>query len=642
MMTWSSRLSGALGHNRTKAAAAFACFLSMAPLAVLAAVERVQVQLPPAADLAVEDAARDADGLPWRYAIPEAVSLTPARDGRWERLPDGARRWSLEVSSPGAASLNLGFPVYWLPAGATLVVRDAPGRLPALVFDVDDNADHGELWTPILPADALLVELNVPANVTTEPLLELGFINSGYRSFGQSPDAKAGTCKVDVVCSEGDDWRAEIASVGLISVNGSFTCTGAMMNNTSYDGTPYFLTADHCNISGTAAPTVVIYWNFESPVCGEQANGSLLQFTSGSTLRASWSTSDFTLLELDELPEPSFGVTYAGWNRGSAMPTSATAIHHPDSDEKSISFETAPLRTTSYLGTVEPGDGSHLRIIDWDLGTTEPGSSGSPLFDQDHLVVGQLHGGWAACGNDLSDWYGWLQRSWDGGGSAGTRLMDWLDPGATGAVTLPLLDPAAGSFAVTPTAAIEASGPQGGPFTVSDWEYTLTNDGEVAVNYTAAVDVDWLTVAPASGIIAIGGAATVTVSLASPSIGLDAGTHEAAVTFGNPNRGSSEPRTLRLEIIPDRSELAGVGPNPFRDYTSVRVALPAAGSLVWRVFDLRGRLVRGPVTLEGVLGENEIAWDGHDAGGRRLPTGAYVMAIQAPDREIRVPLACAR
>ena len=47
MMTWSSRLSGALGHNRTKAAAAFACFLSMAPLAVLAAVERVQVQLPP-------------------------------------------------------------------------------------------------------------------------------------------------------------------------------------------------------------------------------------------------------------------------------------------------------------------------------------------------------------------------------------------------------------------------------------------------------------------------------------------------------------------------------------------------------------------------------------------------------------------
>ena len=58
------------------------------------------------------------------------------------------------------------------------------------------------------------------------------------------------------------------------------------------------------------------------------------------------------------------------------------------------SFEDDPTTTTSYLGTAVPGAGTHVRLEDWDLGTTEGGSSGSPLFNQDHRVIGQLHGGY--------------------------------------------------------------------------------------------------------------------------------------------------------------------------------------------------------------------------------------------------------
>ena len=544
--------------------------------------------------------------------------------------------------------LNIGFVRCAMPRSGQLLIHSGDLRVVVRPFDASDNNAANELWTPVVNGAELVAELLVRTADVPSVSLRLTHVGSGYRFFGAGDSALSttplgsGSCNVDVVCPLGNAWRNEIPAIAAYSTGGTVFCTGFMVNNTAQDARNYFMTAYHCGIRSSNAASLVVYWNYENTVCAGPDDGALTRFNTGAVLRAGYATSDFTLVELNAAPNPAHGVRYAGWNRGQSDATAAVGIHHPSGDPKKISFENHSTQTTSYSGTSSPGDGTHVRVVDWDTGTTEPGSSGSPLFDQDHLVVGQLHGGWAACGNNESDWYGWLQRSWDGGGSAETRLMDWLDPGATGAVTLPLLDPAAGSFAVTPTAAIEASGPQGGPFTVSDWEYTLTNDGEVAVNYTAAVDVDWLTVAPASGSIAIGGAATVTVSLASPSIGLDAGTHEAAVTFGNPNRGSSEPRTLRLEIIPDRSELAGVVPNPFRDYTSVRVALPAAGSLVWRVFDLRGRLVRGPVTLEGVLGENEIAWDGHDAGGRRLPTGAYVMAIQAPDREIRVPLACAR
>ena len=34
-------------------------------------------------------------------------------------------------------------------------------------------------------------------------------------------------------------------------------------------------------------------------------------------------------------------------------------------------------------------------------GVTEPGSSGSPLFDQNHRIIGQLYGGAAACAGTL-------------------------------------------------------------------------------------------------------------------------------------------------------------------------------------------------------------------------------------------------
>jgi lysyl endopeptidase len=616
-------------------------WLAMAPPAARAA-ERVSVWLPPASELAAEDARRDEAGLPWRFAMPQAVQLTPGRDGRWDRLPDGARRWRLEVASPGALSINLGFPVYWLPRGATLSLRPAAGDGPAVVFDDGDNADHGELWTPVVLGDALVIELLVPADAKVEPLLELGFINSGYRFFGDAPAAKSGLCNVDVVCSEGDAWRREIASVGLISIDGSFACTGAMVNNTAFDGKPYFLTANHCNIRGDLAPSVVIYWNYESPVCGQHGGGSLSQFTSGSTLRATWVTTDFTLLELGRAPDPAFGVIYAGWNRGDTLPTSAVGIHHPNTDEKSISFENDPLQLTSYLEVLVPGDNTHLRVVDWDLGTTERGSSGSPLFDSDHLVVGQLHGGYAECDIDASDWYGWLNRSWDGGGTNATQLAHWLDPGSTGAVTVPLLDPAASEFAVTPDAGVEVNGPAGGPFDPSSWDFALTNVGTMPAGFSAAVDQAWLIVTPPTGIVPAGGTSIVTVRLAAAATNLAARRHTATLTISNPGRGTNETREVTLDVLAETVTFVSVGPNPFSSNVTFAVTMPAPGDVIWRVHDLRGQLVRGPVALAGDLGQNDITWDGRDASGRRLASGSYVLSVTAGGQEFRTGLMCDR
>jgi hypothetical protein len=292
----------------------------------------------------------------------------------------------------------------------------------------------------VLLTDEMVVELSMPAGQRDALRLQLSSVNVGYRGF--TPDAtRSGSCNVDVVCPDGNDWRDEIPSVAVISTGGSLFCTGFMVNNTAQNQTPYFMTAYHCNISSSNAGSLVAYWNYEASSCGGPRDGSLAQWQSGSFFRSRYSASDFTLVELDSDPDPAWGVTFAGWDRSGANATTAIAIHQPSTDEKAISFEFQSTTTTSYLSNTVPGDGTHVRVIDWDIGTTEPGSSGSPLFDQNHRVIGQLHGGYASCSSQTSDWYGKFSVSWNGGGTSATRLSVWLDAGNTGAVTVNTLVP---------------------------------------------------------------------------------------------------------------------------------------------------------------------------------------------------------
>ena len=396
--------------------------------------------------IAVEDDQREEDGLAPRFAISESVLITPDADGTWERLGDELMLWRLHITAEDAVSLNLGFTRYTMPPSGSLLIYSSGKQHMIRPFTEADNEIHGELWTPVILSNDIVVELLVSQAEVDSVELELTHIGQGYRGFGADSaygGDKSGSCNVDVVCPEGDDWRDQISTVGVISTGGSTFCTGFMVNNTAGDKTPYFMTAYHCGIRSYNAASLVVYWNYENSWCrapgsgssGGSGDGSLSEFQTGSFLRAARSASDFTLVELDDDPDPDWEVGFAGWDRSGANATSAVAIHHPNTDEKRISFEYQPTSVTSYLSNPVPGDGTHVRITDWDLGTTEPGSSGSPLFDQNKRIIGQLHGGYASCSSQTSDWYGAFAVSWDAGSSASARLRDWLDPGNTGATT---------------------------------------------------------------------------------------------------------------------------------------------------------------------------------------------------------------
>ena len=79
------------------------------------------------------------------------------------------------------------------------------------------------------------------------------------------------------------------------------------------------------------------------------------------------------------------------------------------------------------IGGVSVGSGDG-----WELGTTESGSSGSPLFSDTGKIIGQLYAGQSNCigteNNNDYDIYGRFGISWDAGQNPSSRLKDWLDP----------------------------------------------------------------------------------------------------------------------------------------------------------------------------------------------------------------------
>lgn len=74
-----------------------------------------------------------------------------------------------------------------------------------------------------------------------------------------------------------------------------------------------------------------------------------------------------------------------------------------------------------------------------------------------------------------------------------------------------------------------------------------------------------------------------------------------------------------------------VGPNPLRQESRVRLALPTGGPARVTVHDARGRLVRELAAGFFPAGVSELRWDGRDAGGERVASGVYHLELQAAE-----------
>ena len=360
---------------------------------------------------------RSGDTKPYRFANPISVNFNMNNSGIWTELEDGSMVWRLKIESLGAFSLNIIYDIFDIPDGAEFFVYSDDKEMVLGAFTNFNHKPHGGFSTAPIKGDKIILEYNQPSNASFDGNISISTIAHDYRNVFFNEErgyGDSGSCNNNVACSIGDDWQDEIRSVAMILTSGgSRLCTGSLINNATQDLSPYFLTANHC-LGGNNS--WIFMFNYESPQCTNQ-NGPTNMTVSGSSLLASSSTSDVALLLLNETPPQDYNVHYAGWDVSGSTPSTPVGIHHPSGDIKKISFDYDNASNS----------GNYWDVDSWDDGTTEPGSSGSPLFDgETHRIIGQLYGGVASCTNFGYDTYGKTSVSWNLG------LSDYLDPNNTG------------------------------------------------------------------------------------------------------------------------------------------------------------------------------------------------------------------
>jgi subtilase family serine protease len=383
-----------------------------------------------------EDESNKNQNIPFRFGKTFNVDYSLSNSGTWEELANGDRLWTLNLESPGAHSINLTFGEYFLPAGAKLFIFNKEKSMHIGAFTSANNQEDGKLGTRPVKGDAITIEYYEPQYVRGQGKLNISNITHAYKDifYEQSTGFNGSAeCHINVNCPDGAEFQNEKRSVVLIMMNGSL-CSGALINNTSQDGTPYVLTARHCFTSEPS--TWVFVFNYESPDCSN-INGPLNQSIAGADPKAGDGDSDFFLVELSSRPPQSYNAYYAGWSRSTVAPTSGVSIHHPAGDIKKISTSNSSLTKGGWKFSILQ---SHWIVNSWNNGSNEGGSSGSPVFDQNKRIVGQLQGGTVTTcpGSAVMSYYGGIFYSWDKGSyqHPDGRLRDWLDPGNTGAISM--------------------------------------------------------------------------------------------------------------------------------------------------------------------------------------------------------------
>lgn len=384
---------------------------------------------------------------PWRFGYNYSTSLDLYNSGTWSTMKNGDKIWIMEISSERAKTINLTFSNTSIPEGNELYVYN-PDKSFVLGKFTNKHIYKGELGAELVPGNTVLVEYYVPSmNSDNIGNVEISTVTHGYRSaeeYQTKALGSSGSCNMNVNCSDGEPYQNQRNSAVMLVSGSNGFCSGALINNTQFDGTPYVLTANHCYGSGVT--NWIFRFNWQADDCNNPGNSPSFLSLSGAVERARRTPSDFLLIEitggLDNGTVPETHTPYfAGWDNGNAAPSSTFGIHHPSGDIKKISFDDDPASSIQAMGSSEAN--SSWAVV-WDRNTTtEGGSSGSPLFNSKGHIIGQLWGGGASCGNTSSqDFYGRVYNSWEPSGSTNAgQLKHWLDPTDDGSTSIVGHDP---------------------------------------------------------------------------------------------------------------------------------------------------------------------------------------------------------
>ena len=321
--------------------------------------------------------------------VERTLDGTLSESGIWTVRPDGRDVYRLSIQSDGAAALRLRFSSFALGHGeAWLYSPDHEEVFGPYTGSGLDGA--GGFWSHTLHSDTAILEF-YPYETQREVPFKLAKV---AHMFAQPQAPVAGACELDITCYP--EFSQASSGVGMYTFQkdgGTYQCTGALMNNTLQDLKPYFLTANHCISDNSAAQTMEVFWKYQTASCnGAPPLLSSLPTTIGATylVGAPLGSGDYSLLLLNPLPDtPLF---LYGWDaRDGAFQIGgyAAGVHHPAAGYKRISFGMRVADAAAQVDTDIAPAAKYYRVT-YTGGRVEPGSSGSPLFNQSQAIVGTL------------------------------------------------------------------------------------------------------------------------------------------------------------------------------------------------------------------------------------------------------------
>lgn len=370
--------------------------------------------------------------------IPELSSNTEVQQ-RFQQfeMRDGGRLLGIRIRAVGAVGMRLGLLIEHLPdqaevtffeAGATEpVAPPITGRTINRLIDLNraagDTSDEGRTyWSPVVNGEDVVIWIYLPHGIDPRAL-QFRVPRISYIFQDPLSEKAADSCDLDATCYA--DWAEEASGVAMMIFTrqgSSYQCTGTLLNDSDTSSfIPYFLSANHCISTQTAASTLQTFWFFQSASCNSVSTDPRYAVRGGGAqLLYANAATDTSFMRLSD--QPPSGASYLGWTTADPdIGATVIGIHHTHEDFKDFSIGGFDGFFT-FGGLLASTGGNHIGVT-WTAGVTGDGSSGSPLLNSDGNIIGQLHGGRSSCANpEGMDYYGRFDLAYS------AALEQWLGP----------------------------------------------------------------------------------------------------------------------------------------------------------------------------------------------------------------------
>jgi lysyl endopeptidase len=340
-----------------------------------------------------------------------------AGGGLLEETDDGRLVWTAAFASEGAAALRLHLRTAVLPPGSRVFVYSAAGDVRG-PYTFDSGTASEGFWTNTIYAPEMFLEVQVPGSdiaalgrarllVDAVAHLEYPEVAPAGASRDGTLQPKSQTCFVDAACVSAsefpnlDDASHAVGQLTFQDGNSFFVCTGGLLNSNPQTFIPYLLTANHCFSTQASATSLEVVWNYKTATCGGvPPNPATLPQSLGSTLLATGTVSDFTLVQLSgDAPD---GAVFLGWTTQDIATGGAGTILRRLSNSSGgpmVYTRERVSATPDPAACADSPQGNFIYEKD-EMGGTGGGSSGSLAYTSDLQVVGQELGG---CGLNVND-----------------------------------------------------------------------------------------------------------------------------------------------------------------------------------------------------------------------------------------------